>query len=59
VLRFNNHDVMANKAGVLETIASALAGPKGPLPNPPPQAGEGARQLPSRGAPQSRGEEAP
>ena len=41
VLRFSNLDVMKNKAGVLETIAAALGGPQGPLPNPPPQAGEG------------------
>ena len=25
VLRFNNHDVMANRAGILETIATAIA----------------------------------
>jgi very-short-patch-repair endonuclease len=25
VLRFNNHDVMANKSGVLETIAAAMS----------------------------------
>jgi very-short-patch-repair endonuclease len=44
VLRFSNHDVMTNKSGVLELIAAALVRPKGPLPNPPPQAGEGAGQ---------------
>jgi very-short-patch-repair endonuclease len=33
VLRFNNNDVMANRQGVLETIASALAdAPSPPLP---------------------------
>ena len=33
VLRFNNHDVMANRQGVLETIASALeATPSPTLP---------------------------
>ena len=42
VLRFNNLDVMTNKSGVLDTIAAALG--KSPLPNPPPQAGEGTRQ---------------
>ena len=41
VLRFSNLDVLKNKAGVLETIAAALGKTKGPLPNPPPQAGEG------------------
>jgi very-short-patch-repair endonuclease len=30
VLRFNNLDVMKNKAGVLETIAAALKGPEAP-----------------------------
>ena len=39
VLRFSNYDVMANRAGVLETIAAATE--HAPLPNPPPQAGEG------------------
>ena len=42
VLRFNNHDVMCNRQGVLETIAAAFE--EGPLPDPPPQAGEGARR---------------
>jgi very-short-patch-repair endonuclease len=33
VLRFNNHDVMTNKQGVLEVIAAALAAtPSPPLP---------------------------
>ncbi|MBX9827917.1 MAG: DUF559 domain-containing protein [Xanthobacteraceae bacterium] len=33
VLRINNHDVMTNKQGVLETIAAALvAAPSPPLP---------------------------
>jgi hypothetical protein len=41
VLRFSNLDVMKNKSGVLETIAGALGPSKSPLPNPPPQAGEG------------------
>ncbi len=40
VLHFSNYDVMRNREGVLETIAAAIRG-KGPLPNPPPQAGEG------------------
>jgi very-short-patch-repair endonuclease len=42
VLRFSNLDVMTNKSGVLEGIAAAIERSKGPLPNPPPQAGEGA-----------------
>jgi very-short-patch-repair endonuclease len=41
VLRFSNFDVMRNKSGVLETIAAALGRSESPLPNPPPQAGEG------------------
>jgi very-short-patch-repair endonuclease len=41
VLRFSNLDVLKNKAGVLEAIAAALGQTEGPLPNPPPQAGEG------------------
>jgi very-short-patch-repair endonuclease len=33
VLRFSNHDVMTNRAGVLETIAAAIAhAPSPPLP---------------------------
>jgi very-short-patch-repair endonuclease len=42
VLRFNNVDVIKNKAGVAETIAAALHGAAFPLPDPPPPAGEGA-----------------
>jgi len=34
VLRFSNHDVMTNRAGVLETIASALA-ERAPTPTLP------------------------
>jgi very-short-patch-repair endonuclease len=41
VLRFTNLDVMKNTSGVLETIAAALGKSESPLPNPPPQAGEG------------------
>jgi very-short-patch-repair endonuclease len=41
VLRFTNLDVLENKSGVLETIAAALGKSESPLPNPPPQAGEG------------------
>ena len=41
VLRFNNHDVMRNRSGVLAAIVGALGG-ESPLPDPPPQAGEGA-----------------
>jgi very-short-patch-repair endonuclease len=39
VLRFNNHEVMTNRTGVLTIIADALR--ERPLPNPPSQAGEG------------------
>jgi very-short-patch-repair endonuclease len=42
VLRFNNLDVIKNKSGVLETIAAAIGNAAFPLPDPPPQAGEGA-----------------
>jgi very-short-patch-repair endonuclease len=45
VLRFNNLEVMTNKSGVLETIAAAIG--QAPLPNPPPQAGEGNSQCSS------------
>jgi very-short-patch-repair endonuclease len=45
VLRFNNFDVIRNKAGVVETIASAIGDAAFPLPDPPPQAGEGAEGL--------------
>jgi very-short-patch-repair endonuclease len=41
VLRFSNLDLMKNKSGVLEAIAAVIERPKDPLPNPPPQAGEG------------------
>jgi very-short-patch-repair endonuclease len=39
ILRFWNNDILQNRAGVLETIASALS----PHPDPPPQAGEGRK----------------
>jgi very-short-patch-repair endonuclease len=42
VLCFNNLDVIENKVGVVETIAAAIGGAAFPLPDPPPQAGEGA-----------------
>ena len=43
VLRFWNNDIVANRQGVLGTIADALGPPRGgnPHPNPPPLAGEG------------------
>lgn len=41
VLRFNNHDVMTNRDGVLETIAAVIGAAGSPLPDPPPQAGGG------------------
>jgi very-short-patch-repair endonuclease len=40
VLRFWNNDVTGNLDGVIERIFDAL---QCPLPNPPPQAGEGRR----------------
>src|SRR5262245_20916077 len=40
VLRFNNHGVMTNRRGVLETIAAVIE--RGPPPPPPPPPG-GAR----------------
>jgi len=44
VLRFNNHDVMTNKQGVLETIAAALdAAPSPPLPRKRGREQSGAR----------------
>jgi very-short-patch-repair endonuclease len=45
VLRFNNLEVIKNKSGVLETIAAAIGNAAFPLPDPPPQAGEGAEGL--------------
>ncbi len=42
VLRFTNLDVIKNTPGVLETIAAAIGNAAFPLPDPPPQAGEGA-----------------
>jgi very-short-patch-repair endonuclease len=45
VLRFTNLDVIKNKSGVLETIAAAIGNAAFPLPDPPPQAGEGAEGL--------------
>jgi very-short-patch-repair endonuclease len=42
VFRFNNLDVIKNKSGVQETIAAAIGEAAFPLPDPPPQAGEGA-----------------
>jgi very-short-patch-repair endonuclease len=45
VLRFNNHDVMANRQGVLETIAAALA--DAPSPTLPRKRGRESR--PARG----------
>jgi len=42
VLRFWNHDILANPLGVLEAIATAAAEQgKEPSPNPLPLAGEG------------------
>src|ERR1019366_5656117 len=42
VLRFSNHDVMTNRTGVLETIASAIeASGTPPPPPPPPHRGRG------------------
>jgi primosomal protein N' (replication factor Y) len=43
VLRFWNNEILANRQGVLGTIAEMLGSPggRGPHPNPPPPAGEG------------------
>jgi very-short-patch-repair endonuclease len=46
VLRFNNHDVMLNRQGVLETIAAAIE--RAPSLTLPPQAGEGTQEPPAR-----------
>ena len=42
VLRFNNHDVMSTGRAFWKQ--SLLPSEEGPLPDPPPQAGEGARR---------------
>src|SRR5262245_28589167 len=42
VLRFNNYDVMINRQGVLETIATAIER-RPPLKPPPPSGGGDAR----------------
>src|SRR5215467_15486013 len=47
VLRFNNHDVMTNRRGVLETIAAVIE--RAPPPPPPPPPGGGGD--PPRGGP--------
>jgi very-short-patch-repair endonuclease len=46
VLRFWNNEILANRQGVLRTIAEMLGPPReqGPHPNPPPPAGEGIKQ---------------
>jgi very-short-patch-repair endonuclease len=57
VLRFNNHDVMTNRQGVLETIASAIARtPSPPLPRKwereqTESASQAALQMPPRTVP--------
>ena len=43
VLRFNNHDVMVNRAGVLETIAAAVRERRAPSPPSPASGGERVR----------------
>ena len=43
VLRFSNHDVMTNRAGVLETIAAAVA-ERAPTPTLPRKRERGARE---------------
>src|SRR5262245_60685914 len=47
VLRFNNHDVMINREGVLETIAAAIERAPPPPPPPPPGAGAEATRDPA------------
>ena len=44
VLRFNNHDVMTNRAGVLETIARAVREARAPSLPSPASGGGGARE---------------
>ena len=46
ILRFWNNEILANRQGVLRTIAEMLGPPReqGPHPNPPPPAGEGIKQ---------------
>jgi very-short-patch-repair endonuclease len=46
VLRFNNHDVMTNRAGVLETIAAAVAA-RAPTLTLPRKRGRGQEKQPS------------
>src|SRR6516164_2772783 len=48
VLRFNNHDVMVNRQGVLETIAAAIER-RPPPPRPPPPGGGGPKHPPGVG----------
>jgi very-short-patch-repair endonuclease len=48
ILRFWNHDILANPAGVIEAIAAALPPPR---PSPAPRAGEGAAAAPAEGGP--------
>jgi very-short-patch-repair endonuclease len=52
LLRFWNNDILANRDGVLRTIAETLRPPPEENPNPPPPAGEGVsiatRDRPSR-----------
>jgi very-short-patch-repair endonuclease len=45
ILRFGNNDILANRRGVLQTIAEMLEPPseRSPHPDPPPLAGEGER----------------
>jgi very-short-patch-repair endonuclease len=43
VLRFSNHDVMTNRAGVLETIAAAVREASAPSLPSPASGGGGAR----------------
>ena len=43
VLRFSNHDVMTNRAGVLETIATAVREARAPSLPSPASGGGGAR----------------
>ena len=47
VLRFNNHDVMRNRDGVLETIAAAIGEAVAPSP-PSPASGGGGRSAEAR-----------
>jgi hypothetical protein len=60
VLRFNNHDVMTNRAGVLEAIAAAVRDASAPsLPSPASGGGGESHASGDRGPAGSCGDIAP